>query len=75
MRFMTKDKLSLFSKSDDDRRLGNEIDIILHSFVDAWFGMNLIEKAPEDGENPTTGDSPNDNFINIDSDHSNELSP
>ena len=58
MRFMTKDKLSLFPKSDDDRRLGNEIDIILQSFVDAWFGMNPIEMAPENSKNPTTGNSP-----------------
>ena len=79
MRFMTKDNLSLFPTYDEDLRLGNEIDRILQSCMDAWYGLNPVEMTPEvvpeDSQNPTTEESPKDIFTNIDSDHSNEMSP
>ena len=79
MKFMTKDNLSLFPSGDEDLRLGNEIDRILQSRVDAYFGLNPVEKtpevAPEDSPILTTVESPTDVFTNIDSDPSNEMSP
>ena len=79
MRFMTKDNLSLFPTCDVDLRLGNEIDRILQSCMDAWFGLNPVEMTPEvvpeDSQNPTTEESPKDIFTNIDSDHSKKMSP
>ena len=79
MKFMTKDNLSLFPSGDENLRLGNEIDRILQSCVDAYFGLNPVEVtpkvAPEDSAILTTIESPTDVFINIDSDPANEMSP
>ena len=69
----------MFPSGDEDLRLGNEIDRILQSCVDAYFGLNPVEAtpevAPEDSPILTTVESPTDVFTNIDSDPSNEMSP